>query len=126
MTGVEKARRQLECPQLAEFGSPRFDAQPRLAADRRKGASLACSSLVALLLGGDVRLDAAQSCQGPFQENTLREGRTAFSRTVEIGGVGVITDELPVCLGAGDVWMPFLSSLHGPAPARIDITCDLD
>lgn len=76
--------------------------------------------------GDDVRLYAGQSCQGPFQENTLREGKAAFSRTVEIGGVGVITDELSVCLGVGGAWTPLFSSLHGPAPDRIEITCDLD
>jgi hypothetical protein len=75
---------------------------------------------------GDVRLYAAQSCQGSFQEQTLREGKVAFSRTVEIGGVGVITDELSVCLGTGETWAPLFSSLHGPAPERIDIACDLD
>jgi hypothetical protein len=77
------------------------------------------------VVNGDVRLYAAESCKGPFQTNALREGKVSFSRTVEIGGVGVITDALSVCLGAGEAWVPLFSSLHGPAPERIEIACDL-
>jgi hypothetical protein len=74
---------------------------------------------------GDVRLYAAERCKGSFQAKTLREGKVSFSRTVEIGGVGVVTDALSVCLGAGEAWVPLFSSLHGPAPERIEIACDL-
>jgi hypothetical protein len=76
--------------------------------------------------GVDVRLYATQNCQGSYEGSTLNEdGKTAFSRTVEIGGVGVTTDELSICIGAGNDWTPLFSSLHGPAPGRIDIACDL-
>jgi len=78
------------------------------------------------VVNGDVRLYTAQSCKGSFLAYTLREGKSSFLRKVEMGGVGVITDELSVCLGVGEAWMPLFSSLHGPAPGRIDIACDLD
>ena len=88
--------------------------------------SVAITRSGAPLAGGDVRLYAARNCQGSYQASTLREGKASFSRAVEIGGVGVITDELSVCLGTGGAWMPLFSSLHGPAPGLIDIACDLD
>jgi hypothetical protein len=74
-----------------------------------------------------VRLHALQNCQGSFEEATAAsDGHARFVRTVEIGGVGVITDELSVCVELGRSWVPLLSSLHGPAPALIEVNCDLD
>jgi hypothetical protein len=73
-----------------------------------------------------VRLYPLQNCLGSFQElTTSSDGRVQFVRTAEIGGVGVITDELSVCIESGVSWTPLLSSLHGPAPALIELSCDL-
>jgi hypothetical protein len=96
--------------------------------DKRKEQQVA----VAVTRGGnpasgvEVRLYPQQQCQGTYEQGVLAaDGTIAFSRTVEIGGVGVITDELSVCLAVDGTWKPLFSSLHGPAPGRIDITCDL-
>jgi hypothetical protein len=73
-----------------------------------------------------VRLHELQNCQGSFQETTATSsGHARFTRTTEIGGVGVITDELSVCLQSHGTWTPLLSSVHGPAPALIEVTCEL-
>ena len=75
--------------------------------------------------GLEVRLFQKQQCQGTYAQRALgADGVATFSRTVEIGGLGVITDELSVCVSDQGAWKPLFSSFHGPAPARIDITCD--
>jgi hypothetical protein len=79
------------------------------------------------LAGVDVRLYAEQDCKGTFQSGkTSDEGQVRFTRNVEIGGVGVITDELSVCINSSGEWRPLFSSLHGPAPALLELKCTMD
>ena len=73
----------------------------------------------------EVRLYRLQQCQGEYESSTLAtDGAATFKRTVELGRLGVITDELSVCVEVAGSWKPLFSSLHGPAPMRIDIACD--
>jgi hypothetical protein len=73
-----------------------------------------------------VRLFTAQGCAGTYQDaTTSADGRARFLRTVEIGGIGVITDELSVCIPSGSTWQQLYGSLHGPAPKLIELRCDL-
>ena len=74
----------------------------------------------------EVRLYAAQECAGPSQDAvTSADGQARFVRTVEIGGIGVITDEVSVCIHSGSTWEQLYGSLHGPAPTLIELKCDL-
>lgn len=76
--------------------------------------------------GIEVRLYRLQQCQGSYEHRTLgTDGTAVFARKVELGTIDVITDELSVCAEIDGVWRPLFSSLHGPAPSRIDISCDL-
>jgi hypothetical protein len=75
----------------------------------------------------EVRLYQQQQCQGAFEHRALaKDGTATFSRIVEIGGLGVITDELSVCVESKGNWQPLFLSFHAPAPALIEIACDLD
>ena len=74
----------------------------------------------------EVRLYKQQHCQGEHESATTSDiGRVRFSRPVEIGGHGVITDELSICVRFADSWTPIFSSLHGPAPMLIETKCAL-
>ena len=73
-----------------------------------------------------VRLYATQECAGSFQSSTTStDGQVRFARTVEIGGVGVITDEISLCIPSGSTWRQVYGTLHGPAPRLMELKCDL-
>jgi hypothetical protein len=77
--------------------------------------------------GADLRLHAQRDCQGPFQSaQTSAEGEAHFLRSVEIGGIGVVTDELSICVNLAGNWIPIFSSLHGPAPEVLALKCEVD
>lgn len=72
-----------------------------------------------------VRLYSRALCDGSYVEQRLSASRRAsFTRNVEVGGIAVITDELSVCVPAGERWKPLFSSVHGPAPRSISIQCE--
>jgi hypothetical protein len=94
---------------------------------RQQTVSIALSREAKPYSGADVRLHAQQNCQGPFQSaQTSQEGQVHFTRLVEVGGIGVITDELSVCVNPSGSWISIFSSLHGPAPEVLMLKCEVE
>ena len=78
------------------------------------------------LSGTAVRLYLERNCRGEYLESMSSEmGVADWSRTVTIGGIDVVTDEISLCVPKNDGWRELYWSRHGPAPRTIEMDCDL-
>jgi hypothetical protein len=76
--------------------------------------------------GAAVRLYFERHCRGEFLESmSSNVGVADWSRTVTIGGIDVVTDEISLCVPKSDGWRELYWSRHGPAPRRIEMYCDV-
>ena len=77
--------------------------------------------------GVELRLYAERGCRGVFESMvTTENGTTGVTRIVERHSLFVVTDEISLCIENDGDWEQLWWSLHGPAPRRVDASCDLD
>lgn len=77
------------------------------------------------IVGAEVSVFPGASCDGEaLQGAGGTEGSWRFETDSTRGGVGVVTQQLTVCLKGGEASRIIWTSLHGGGARRINLICD--